>query len=212
MVHSYCEPLQFLQATRSFIACGTFFLPFRSGGVSGTGVSIPGTVWVSGKAAVCTSLPIRVTSVQRELNQSIPGTNVQLLLQIRQNKWIRIVLQIAWFFFSATLADFQPCTRFLKKQREFLLYCKLFLRDRCEVGSPQQTLTGKALLSWKDISTQHPYTFGFVLSQNHRSSAWWEGLINTFLKKGLASHDIMNLGARDDFVWIKYHLPLLMLR
>lgn len=36
-----------------------------------------------------------MTSVQRELNQSIPGTNVQLLLQNRQSKLIRSVLQIA---------------------------------------------------------------------------------------------------------------------
>lgn len=89
------EHLKFLQAARSFTAQRVFFLPFRSGGISGTRVSIPGTVWVSGKAAVCTSLPIRVTSVQRELNQSIPGTNVQLLLQIRQSKLIRSILQVA---------------------------------------------------------------------------------------------------------------------
>lgn len=89
------EHLKFLQAARSFTACRVFFLPFRSGGISGTRVSIPGTVRVSGKAAVCTSLPIRVTSVQRELNQSIPGTNVQLLLQIKQNKLIKSVLQVA---------------------------------------------------------------------------------------------------------------------
>lgn len=89
------DHLKFLQVARSFTVYHGFFLPFRSGGISGTRISIPGTVWVSGKAAVCTSLPIRVTSVQRELNQSIPGTNVQLLLQIRQSKLIRSVLQVA---------------------------------------------------------------------------------------------------------------------
>lgn len=123
------EHLKFLQAARSFTAQCDFFLPFRSGGISGTRVSIPGTVWVSGKAAVCTSLPIRVTSVQRELNKSIPGTDVQLLLQIRQSKLIRSVLQVATVkssLLQCHIEDFNLILDFVKQGNNSSFSVKCF--------------------------------------------------------------------------------------
>lgn len=63
----------------------------------------------------------------------------------------------------------------------------------------------RGLPSWKDTSTQHPYTVSKTKpnQKQNRSNLWQGGFINTFKNKGLDSHDVhdvMSLGTSDDFV------------
>lgn len=48
--------------------------------VASAGCSIPGTVWVSGKAAFSTGLPIHTTTVKGDLGNACVWSQIQLLL------------------------------------------------------------------------------------------------------------------------------------
>lgn len=61
-------------------------IPFAGRIEAGAAQSIPGTVWVSGEAAVSTSRAVSVTTVQGDLRDPELRADVQLLLQNKQFK------------------------------------------------------------------------------------------------------------------------------
>lgn len=64
--------------------------PLLGGGVAGAGLAVPGAVGVSGQAAVGAGLAVDVAAVQRQLGQSHRRRHVQLLLQVRKEKYAEL--------------------------------------------------------------------------------------------------------------------------
>lgn len=63
-----------------------FCIPFAGRIEAGAGQSIPGTIGVSGEAAVSASRAVSMTTVQGDLRDPELRTDVQLLLQNKQFK------------------------------------------------------------------------------------------------------------------------------
>lgn len=55
-------------------------LPLLRGGVTGAGLAVPGTVRVSGQAAVGAGLAVNIAPVESQLGQPHRGRHVELLL------------------------------------------------------------------------------------------------------------------------------------
>ncbi len=65
---------------------GNLYVPFAGGIEAGAAESVPGTVGVSGEAAVSAGRAVSVTPVQGDLRDPELGADVQLLLQSKQFK------------------------------------------------------------------------------------------------------------------------------
>lgn len=68
------------------------YSPFARWIKSGAGIAIPGTVRVSGQAAVRTGGPVDVATVQRNLGDAFIGAHVQLLLFEKQGRRLFVCL------------------------------------------------------------------------------------------------------------------------